>query len=152
MRRTLVPPTAVLAGGATTVLWIGGVLLTHAVDASSTVEALNTIGQLSTLLLTAGIPGGLVTGALADDYAPLMKQGMLAVVGGATAVVVAVGGYGIALSISLGYGADSVLTLMFTAPTMFTFVALVPMMAIEGVVFALVGESIAGQLRKRAAV
>ena len=85
MRR---PSRAVLAGGATTALWIGAVLLTHASGTSSIIEALNTLGQVSRLLLTAGIPGGLVTGVLADEYAPLMKEGFMASVGGAAAVFV----------------------------------------------------------------
>jgi len=149
MRR---PSRAVLAGGATTVLWIGGVLLTHAAGTASIIETLNTLEQVSGLLLTAGVPGGLVTGVLADDYAPLMKEGFLAAVGGAAAVVVAVGAYGIGLSMALGYGADSVLSFMFTAPTMFTFFLLLPLLAMEGVVFALIGNAVWGRVGERAAV
>jgi len=149
MRR---PSRAVLAGGATTALWIGAVLLTHASGTSSIIEALNTLGQVSRLLLTAGIPGGLVTGVLADEYAPLMKEGFMASVGGAAAVVAAVGVYGIALSITLGYGADSVLSFMFTGPSMFTFFLLLPLLAMEGVVFALLSNAVWGRLQQQAAV
>jgi hypothetical protein len=151
MARTVVPSRAALAGGAATVLWIGGVLLTHAAGASNMIEALNSLEQVSGLLLTAGIPGGLVTGALADDYAPLMKEGFMASVGGAAAVVAAVGAYGIALSVSRGYGADSVLSFMFTGPTTFTFFLLMPLLAMEGVVFAIVADVMRGQWRKRTA-
>ncbi|MFW5935484.1 MAG: hypothetical protein ACOCQL_06505 [Halolamina sp.] len=147
MRR---PSRAVLAGGATTVLWIGGVLLTHASGTSSIIEALNTLEQVSGLLLTAGVPGGLVTGVLADEYAPLMKEGFVASVGGAATVVVAVGLYGIGLSIVLGYGADSVLSFMFTGPSMFTFFLLLPLLAMEGVVFALLANAVWGRLRQGA--
>lgn len=151
MARTVVPSRTVLAGGAATVLWIGGILLTHAAGASNMIEALNSLEQVSGLLLTAGIPGGLVTGALADDYAPLMKEGFAASIGGAATVVVAVGAYGIALSISRGYGADSVLSFMFTGPTMFTFFLLLPLLAMEGVVFALLANAVRGRWRKRTA-
>ena len=143
MARTMVPSRAALAGGAATVLWIGGVLLTHAAGASNMIEALNSLDQVSGLL---------VTGALADDYAPLMKEGFMASVGGAAAVVTAVGGYGIALSISRGYGADSVLSFMFTGPTTFTFFLLMPLLAMEGVLGALVANAVRGRWRKRTAV
>ncbi|MFW5896361.1 MAG: hypothetical protein ACOCUA_03155 [archaeon] len=152
MRRTVVPSRAVLGGAAATVLWIGSVLAVHTVGTASVIEALNTVEDVSGWLLVAGVPGGLVTGALANDYAPLMKQGFLASVGGAAAVVAGIGLYGIGLSISLGYGADSILSFMFTGPTTFTFFLLMPLLSMEGVVFALVSSSVRGRLRKRGVV
>jgi len=152
MRHRLVPARAVLVGGAATVLWIGGILLTHASGAASMIEALNTVEDVSLWLLTAGIPGGLVTGVVADEYAPLMKEGFLASVGGAAAVVVALSAYGIGLSLLWGYGVDSVLSFMFTGPTMFTFFLLMPLLAMEGVVFAVVGNAVWGRLGMQMAV
>lgn len=152
MRRPLVPSRAVLAGAATTMLWIGGVLLVLARGSSSVIEVMNSLEQVSGLLLTAGIPGGLVTGVLADEYAPLMKEGFLASVGGAATLVAVFGIYGTALSIFRGYGADSILSFMFTGPTTFTFFLLLPLLAMEGVVFALIGNAVHGRLAKRGVV
>lgn len=152
MRSKFVPARAVLAGAAATVLWIGGVLAVHTAGAASTVEALNSIEEVSRWLLVGGVPGGLVTGALADDYAPLLKEGFLATIGGAAVLVAAIGCYGIALSIFRGYGADSLLSFMFTGPTTFTFFLLMPLLAMEGVVGALVADAVRGRLRKRGVV
>lgn len=152
MRSNLVPPRAVLAGATATMLWIGTVLVIHALSAPSIVTALDTVQNVSPWLLLGGVPGGLVTGAVAHEYAPLMKQAFLATVGGAALLVTAIGCYGIALSISRGYGADSVLTFMFTGPTMVTFFMLTPLLGIEGVLGALVADSVRGRLRKRGVV
>lgn len=149
MRSNYVPDRAVVGGVATTVLWLGGVLLVHAAGAASIIEALNTIEDVSALLLLGGIPGGLVTGALAHEYAPVMKQGFLASVGGAALIVAAFGCYGVALSMLRGYGADSILSFMFTGPTSFTFFLLMPLLAMEGVVFSLLASEVAFRLRRR---
>lgn len=152
MRSKLVPARAVLAGAAATVVWLGTVLAVHALSAPSVVLALDTVQNVSPWLLLGGVPGGVVTGAVAHDYAPLMKQGFLASIGGAALLVAAISCYGIALSIARGYGADSVLTFMFTGPTMVTFVLLTPLLGIEGVLGALVADSVRGRLRKRGVV
>lgn len=152
MRANYVPDRAVLAGVGTTVLWIGSVLLVHAAGATSMIEALNTIEDVSLWLLLGGIPGGVATGALADEYAPVMKQGFLASVGGAAVLVAAFGAYGVSMSIIWGYGADSLLSFMFTGPTAFTFFLLMPMLAMEGVVFALVASEVMFRWRRREAV
>ncbi|GAB7094714.1 hypothetical protein JCM30237_18670 [Halolamina litorea] len=152
MRSNYVPSRAVLAGGAATVLWIGTVLAVHTAGSASIVEALNNVEDVSGWLMVGGVPGGFVTGAVADDYAPLLKEGFMASVGGAAALVTAIGCYGIALSISRGYGADSLLSFMFTGPTTFTFFLLTPLLAMEGVLGALVADAVRGRLRKRGVV
>lgn len=152
MRWNYVPDRAVLGGAAATALWLGGVLLVHAAGAPSPVAALTTVDRVSNWLLVGGVPGGLVTGALAHEYAPAMKQGLSAAAAGALAVAVAVGCFGTGLSILRGYGADSVLSFLFTGPTMFAFLVLVPILSIEGVIAAVVASEAKLRLRRRGTV
>jgi len=145
----LTPPQ--LCAGVTA-SWLLGVLAIHAAAAPDPVTAVATVGDVARPLLLGGVPGGLVLGAFADDYAPVLKQGLFATAAGVAVTAVAVGAYGTALSISLGYGADSLLAFTFTAPALVAFVVLVPVLALEGAVAAVVANEVRVRVVRRGLV
>lgn len=127
--------------------WLLSVLTLHATGAPDPVTAVATVGDVARPLLVGGVPGGLLLGVLADDYAPVLKQGLFATAAGVLTTAVVVGAHGTALSLSRGFGADSLLSFVFTAPALVAFVVLVPVLALQGAVAAVV----ANEVRLRAA-
>lgn len=108
------------------------VLGAHAVAAGSPLAAVQSVDAVSDYVMLAGVPGGLVAGALTHEYGSAMKDGLIAGAAGLAVVAVVVAGFGTALSLSRGFGADSLLAFLFTAPALIAFTVLVPIVALEG--------------------